>query len=55
MGSKGGGARLHLFVLHRWIASTCAPRDDSVLSPGGQSVFQAITQQLPYNYPNTLV
>jgi len=59
MGSKRGAARLPPFRSHSWIAFTCAPRTDRVLSPGAQSVAQAMTQQLPYNlsafpfYPRT--
>ena len=48
MKSKRGGARLHPFWSHRWIAFTCAPRADLVLSPGAQSVVQAVIQQFPY-------
>ena len=43
-----GAATLHPFRSHSRIAFTCAPRADSVLSPGAQSVAQAMTQQLPY-------
>ena len=52
MRSKRGAARLHPFWSHSWIASTCAPRADRVLSPGAQSVVQAMTQQLPYSWSN---
>ena len=37
-GSKRGATRLHPFCSHIWIAFTCAPRADPVLSPGDQSV-----------------
>jgi len=43
MGSKRGES-------HSWIAFTCAPRADQVLSPGAQSVVWARTQQFPYTY-----
>ena len=49
MGSRRGGARLHPFQSHRWIAFTCAPAADSVLASGDQSEVQAETQQFPYN------
>ena len=49
MGSKSGAAGLHPFQSHGWIAFTCAPSADRVLSPGAPSVIQAMTQQLPYS------
>ena len=48
-GSRRGGARLHPFLQHRWIAFTCAPMADSLLTSGDQSEVQAMTQQFPYN------
>ena len=47
-GSRRGGARLHPFQSHRWIAFTCAPTADSVLASGDQSEVQAVIQQFPY-------
>jgi len=41
MGSRRGGARLHLFWSHRWIAFTCAPAADLVLASVGQPEVQA--------------
>jgi len=43
-----GAARLHPSWSHSWIAFTCAPRAERVLSPAAQSVVQAGTQQFPY-------
>ena len=42
MGSERGAARLHPFLSHSWIAFTCAPRAETVLSPGAQSLLQAV-------------
>ena len=47
MESNRGAARLHPFRSCSWSAFTCAPRADCVFSPGAQSVFWAVTQQLP--------
>jgi len=44
MGSRRGAARLHPFWSHRWIAFSCAPVADSVLTSGGQSEVQAMIQ-----------
>lgn len=49
MESRRGGARLHPFRSHRWIAFTCASAADSVLASGGQSEVQAVIQQFPYS------
>jgi len=50
MGSKRDGARPHSFWSHRWMPFTCAPTADLVLSPGAQSVVQAVTQQFPNTF-----
>ena len=49
MRSKRGGAQLH----QPGIAFTFAPRADLVLSPGAQTVVQAVTQQFPYTVETT--
>jgi len=48
MRSKRGAARLNPFWSHGCTAFTCALRADLVLSPGAQSVVQAVTQQFLY-------
>ena len=50
MRSKRGAAGLQPFCSHSWIAFTCAPRAERVLSPGAPSVVQAVTQQWPYTH-----
>ena len=46
--SRRDAARLLPFQRGKGIAFTCAPRADSVLDSGDQSVVQAVTQQFPY-------